>query len=276
MEVPPSFLFESMEDFKLFVTKWAKPQGSRLTVYYSKKDKNIYFVCSLSGRWKNSEPSERCTRTTNACCPFKISSSKSCAKNRSNNLWSLRTDSLPHNHTSQDMGEEHGSLSAEGQNIVAQASTLGLAPHAIAVQLSISEGRHISLRTVYNGKAADQKEKMQGNTPMEFLLRLLEESNWVHEPKFDSNGKLELLFFAHPGSVALAKRYHHVAIVDATYKTNQHNYPLLHAVSQVATNCSFSVAFCFMRDETDVSYRWAMEKLKYVFHLMGAMYNSGN
>ena len=198
MEVPPSFLFESMEDVKLFVTKWAKSHGYRLTVSSSKKDKNIYFVCSLSGRWKNSEPSERCTRTTNACCPFKISSSKSCAKNRSNNLWSLRTDSLPHNHTSQDMGEGHGGLSAEGKNIVAQASTLGLAPHAIAVQLSISEGRHISLRTVYNAKAAALREKMQGDTPMEYLLRLLEESNWVHEHKFDSKGKLELLFFAHP------------------------------------------------------------------------------
>ena len=151
MEVPPSFLFESMEEVKLFVTKWAKSHGYRLTVSSSKKDKNIYFVCSLSGRWKNSEPSERCTCTTNACCPFKISSSKSCTKNQSNNLWSLCADSLPHNLTTQDMGEEHGGLSAEGKNIVAQASTLGLAPHAIAVQLSISEGRHISLRTVSHG-----------------------------------------------------------------------------------------------------------------------------
>ena len=115
---------------------------------------------------------------------------------------------------------------------------------------------------------------MQGDTPMEYLLRLLKESNWLHEHKFDSKGKLELLFFAHPGSVALARRYHHVAIIDATYKTNQHNYPLLHAVSQVATNCSFSVAFCFMRDETDSSYRWAIEKLKSVISCLGAVYHS--
>ena len=59
---------------------------------------------------------------------------------------------------------------AEGKNIVGQASTMGLAPHAIAVQLSILEGKPISLRKVYNAKAAAQKEKMQGNTPMEYLL----------------------------------------------------------------------------------------------------------
>ena len=59
---------------------------------------------------------------------------------------------------------------AEGKNIVAQESTMGLAPHAISVHLSILEGKHISLRTVYNAKAAVQKEKMQGDTPMESLL----------------------------------------------------------------------------------------------------------
>ena len=104
----------------------------------------------------------------------------------------------------------------------------------------------------------------------------MEESNWVHKHKLDSTGKLDLLFFAHPGSLALAKRYHHVAIVNATYKTNKKNYPLLHAVSQVATNCSFLVAFCFMRDETDASYQWAIEKLKLVLFWLGAVYLCGN
>ena len=276
MDVPPKFLFNCMEDAKLFVTNWAKSHGYCLPVSSSKKNKNIYFSCLLSGQWKNAEDSQQCTRTLNACCPFKISASKSCAKNQTNDLWSLWTDTPPHNHTTEDLGEEHGGLLAEGKNIVAQASTMGLAPHAIAVQLSILEGKHISLRTVYNAKAAAQKEKMQGNTPMEYLLWLLEESNWVHKHKFDSKGKLNLLFFSHPGSLALAKRYHHVANVDATYKTNKNNYPLLPAVSQVATNCSFSVAFCFMCDETDASYQWAIEKLKLVLFWLGAVYLCGN
>lgn len=276
MDIPPKFLFETMEDVKLFVTKWAESHGYRLPVASSKKHKNIYFVCSLSGSWKHTEGSERRSRTTNACCPFKISSSKSCARNRTNNLWTLRTDTQPHNHTVHDIGPEHQGLSVEGKDIVARASALGLTPHAIAVQLSIQEGRHISLRTVYNAKAAALKEKMQGDSPMEFLLRVLKESNWIHEYEFDSNGKLQYLFFAHPGSVALAKRYHHVAIVDATYKTNQYNYPLLHAVSQVATNCSFSVAFCFMRHETDSGYLWAVEKLKSVIFWLHTIICSWN
>ena len=73
-------------------------------------------------------------------------------------------------HTTKDLGAEHGGLLAEGKNIVGQASTMGLDPHAIAAQLSILEGKHISLRTVYNAKAEAQKEKMQGDMLMEYLL----------------------------------------------------------------------------------------------------------
>ena len=124
-----------MEDAKLFVTNWKKSHGYFLPVSSSKKNKNIYFSCLLSGGWKNAEDSQQCTCTINACSTFKISASKSCAKKQTNDLWSLWTDTLPHNHTTEDLGEEHGDLLAEGKNIVAQASTMGLAPHAIDVQL---------------------------------------------------------------------------------------------------------------------------------------------
>jgi hypothetical protein len=50
--------------------------------------------------------------------------------------------------------------------------------------------------------------------------------------------------------------------VDCTYKTNLNNFPLLHVVGQTATNHSFSIGFCLMRNEKNESYSWALNKLK--------------
>jgi hypothetical protein len=66
---------------------------------------------------------------------------------------------------------------------------------------------------------------------------------------YDTDGKLLYLWFAHPGLLLLARRFHHVVNIDCTYKTNLNNYPLLHVVGQTATNHSFSIGFCLMRNK---------------------------
>jgi hypothetical protein len=135
-------------------------------------------------------------------------------------------------------------------------------PQAIARLLTSSEGKFVTNRTIYNTKQAQRAEKRAGNTPIEYLLRCLKESNWKHEDVYDTDGKLLYLWFAHPGSLLLARRFHHVVNIDCTYKTNLNNYPLLHVVGQTATNHSFSIGFCLMRNEKNEAYSWALDKLK--------------
>ena len=81
---------------------------------------------------------------------------------------------------------------------------------------------------------------------MDVLFEELKESLWVYDSKFDHKNKLELLFLAHPRSVALAQRFHHIAIMDSTYKTNAYHWPLFHVVGLTSTKKTFTVAIVFM------------------------------
>lgn len=64
----------------------------------------------------------------------------------------------------------------------------------------------------------------------------------------------------------MARTYHHVLFIDATYKTNKYKFPPLHACGMAATNLSFSIGFVFMENETEDDYNWAVEQLKSIWH----------
>ena len=200
-----------------------------MTVLSSKKDKNIYLGCSLGGkdRSKHGESCQRESRNKQIGCPFKISGHILRAKNTSPNLWHLRSLLVPHNHSVVNPNFEiiHKNLSPLGSAEVALLSSLGLEPRTIALQLSNSEGRLVSSRTIYNCKGAQAREKMQGMEPMQYLLHSVNSSNWVHHYKHNTEGNLLYLFFAHPAAIQLARRFHHVAFIDATYKTNLSSMP---------------------------------------------------
>lgn len=69
------------------------------------------------------------------------------------------------------------------------------------------------------------------------------------------------LFFAHPQSLTLAKRFPTTFIIDCTYKTNKFRMPLLHIIGINSSNKSFSIALCFMPSEKKANYVWALEQL---------------
>jgi hypothetical protein len=266
MAPPPEHSFHSLDDLKLFVHKWSSSHGYKLTVVNSKTNKNVYFGCSLRGKDRSVDKDlrKRDSRSKSIGCPFRISGHISCAQAATSRVWHLRSASIPHNHSVINPNFEviHQKLSSLGQKEVARLSLFGMEPRSIAIQLSNSEGRLVSSRTIYNCKAGQLREKMQGMEPMQYLIHAVNSSNWVHHYEHNPEGELLYLFFAHPAAIQLARRFHHIAVIDATYKTNLCNYPLLHVVGQTATNQSFSIAFCFMRSESDSAYLWAIQQLR--------------
>lgn len=50
--------------------------------------------------------------------------------------------------------------------------------------------------------------------------------------------------------------------MDATYKTNAHLMPLLRVVGVTGTHNLFTVGCCFMDNETETSYLWALKRLQ--------------
>jgi hypothetical protein len=103
---------------------------------------------------------------------------------------------------------------------------------------------------------------LDGWSPIEDLLCVLKETNWSYDVKVKDDGLVQKLFFAHPGSIHLARINHHMALLDATYKTNRYQLPLLHVIGQSVSNRLFSIAFCFLAREDRESYIWAIKNLK--------------
>jgi hypothetical protein len=64
--------------------------------------------------------------------------------------------------------------------------------------------------------------------------------------------------FAHPESIQYANRYNRVFVLDCTYRTNRYGMPLLHIIGVSPSNTTFSIAFCFMQNEQEESYQWAL------------------
>ena len=65
--------------------------------------------------------------------------------------------------------------------------------------------------------------------------------------------------FAHPESIKYANKYNRVFVLDCTYKTNRYGMPLLHIIGVSPSNSTFSIAFCFMQNEQEESYIWALK-----------------
>ena len=80
----------------------------------------------------------------------------------------------------------------------------GISARQVLTSLN-QESDNVLLTSVdlYNFKRKMLCEKFRGQTSMEFLLEKLStsQSNWIHSTFVASDGTLEGLFFAHPGSV---------------------------------------------------------------------------
>ena len=72
-------------------------------------------------------------------------------------------------------------------------------------------------------------------------------------------------FFCHSLSVKLLTNHHFILFLDCTYKTNKYRMPLLHIAGITGANKSFSVAFCFLAEETQDYYNWALQTLLTIF-----------
>ena len=71
---------------------------------------------------------------------------------------------------------------------------------------------------------------------------------------------LESLFMAHPSSISLAQRFHHIAILDSTYKT-KYSLPLLQIVGITSSQKTFTVGLALLAREVDSYSMWALECL---------------
>jgi hypothetical protein len=197
---------------------------------------------------------------------FRLKGSVPTSKRVTSKLWTLGIINVNHNHDPSpgaSLHPVHRQLIPDQYKEVRKLSKSNLPASQILLQLRTSNNKIFATnRTITNALQKIRREDLAGRTPIEALLCVLQETNWTWDVKVNQSGKIQNLFFAHPGSIHLAQINHHVALLDATYKTNQYGIPLLHIIGQAASNQSFSVAFCFLTYEDEANYLWAVNNLK--------------
>ncbi|POW05451.1 hypothetical protein PSTT_09688 [Puccinia striiformis] len=268
MEPPPVTRFMTKETLLRFCQLWAKTHCYAISKSHSAAEKNVYIRCDRGGIYegKKTNRSGRKTASSKTNCPFKLKGSIPTSKKIMNKTWTLEVCEGTHNHGPSPGASSHAAhrqLQPEQVTELRGLFKSNVKPAQMLLQLRTSDDQTLATnKTITNMLQKFRREDLDGKTPVEALVHVLKETNWLWEVKVNNSGQIQNLFFAHPGSIHLARINHHVALLDATYKTNRYKIPLLHVIGQAASNRSFSIAFCFLTYEDDENYLWAVQVLK--------------
>jgi hypothetical protein len=99
---------------------------------------------------------------------------------------------------------------------------------------------------------------LNGRSSIETLLDDLSTPEWVFAVRKDADNRVQSLFFAHKKQIELLLANPDVLLMDCTYRTNKYRLPLLHILGCTNLQTFFSAGFCFLRNETQVDYHWAL------------------
>ena len=144
----------------------------------------------------------------------------------------------------------------------------GLKPAAILEALKKThpeESILATITTIYSARKKAQQQLLDGCSPIVHLNKTLAKSDFATFTKVDLDGELKALFFCHSLSIKLLSTYHYILLLDCMYKPNKYKMPLLHIAGKTGASKSFSVAFCFLAEETQEYYQWALNCLLSVF-----------
>ncbi|XP_077246720.1 uncharacterized protein LOC143886562 [Tasmannia lanceolata] len=258
---PPLRRFQSREELLDHVRTFAKTQGYIITIKKSEKDRKVTLGCYRGGyyRKKKNKPDnlQRRKHSSRAInCPFKMQGRK-----MKNGSWILKLRNREHNHeASKEISENpfNHRFSEEEVSQIKDMIASGLQPRQMFSTLSQSNPK-VSLRDVYKIKDKIRLENLSGRTPIQALLDELSNGGFQCNLKYDGEGCLTHLFFAHPNSIAMSKSYSNVFLMDCGCKTNRYKRTLLDVVGITSFNTSFYSCFALLGKEEEEDYIWALE-----------------
>jgi malonate-semialdehyde dehydrogenase (acetylating)/methylmalonate-semialdehyde dehydrogenase len=211
-----------MDDLFGFCQAWAKNHGYAIAKSNSHPGKNIYIKCDRSGHFRGSimNNSGCKTATTKINCPFHVKGSVPTSKKITSKLWTMEVLNGTHNHEPSDGASSHAAhkrLLPEQFEEIRKLSQANIKPAQILLQLCTSDNKtYATNKTISNALQKIHRNDLAGRKPIEALLCILKESNWIFDVKVNSSGAVLNLFFAHPGAIHLTRINHHIALLDST------------------------------------------------------------
>lgn len=136
-----------------------------------------------------------------------------------------------HNHDLYDDVDMHttaGRLAEEQREERLRLERTGVKPKArLAVLRQQYEGFTDVQRDLYNEKQKAWRQFLNGRSPLQALLDVVEANNYRFEYQRDGSGHISHLMLANPKYLKLARAFHNVILLDCTYKTKKYSLPLL-------------------------------------------------
>ena len=228
---------------------------------YSDQVRTIYLKCDRGGEPKstNSKNLSAASRKTN--CPFEIRTHFS----KKSLNWAVKIHNPHHNH---DPSLHPAAHSMHRRLSTQQIETLqNLRINGVNTKEAVSYLHQqipdclASRDTIYNANNKHRRNILAGRKPIEVLIEYFKQEDFSVTSNSTEDGRLDNFFLVHPKSIELLKNYHHIFVMDCTYKTNSSLWPLFHLVSMTPFGKTFSVCFGFMENETIPSYIWMLQKL---------------
>ncbi len=260
--------YPSYASAKKDILNHARGEGYGVAEKWSKKDKKtgeirkVWIHCDKSGK-PRAFGAIRKTSTRKTDCPFELTVTRTPLQD-----WTVQVIQGAHNHEASSITAQHP----------CHQKRTGLEKAAIkSLTASNADTKHIWLnireqnpdsavlaQDIQNERATLRREALNGDTPIVALGKMLEkDDDWAYSIAYNHETKaVNRLFFAHAAAIALARTWPEVLLVDATYWTNYYNLPLLHFLGRLPTGKNFTVAFCFISDENERMFSWALRMLK--------------
>ena len=258
---PPDHLFTSYEEAYNalkshgmqhgygFVLKESKPYKSEVKTRY-------YYRCDRFKKYE-SKAIKLSTSTHSTGCPFKLIIFKT-----NNDQWKLEVRDKEHNHTRSLNASAHNvyrQRTPAQKDIIESMTHSGARPMQIMAAIQREDpDTLVSATDIRSERKAIRERYLDGRSPIEALLDDLSRPDWVFTVKKDVDNRIQYLFFAHRKQIELLLANPDVLLMDCTYRTNKYKLPLLHILGCTNLQTFFSAGFCFLRNETQADYHWAI------------------
>ncbi|KAI9917081.1 hypothetical protein PsorP6_016852 [Peronosclerospora sorghi] len=206
---------------------------------------------------KRGEGVKRKTGTRMTECPFEVQIKRLLTVG-----WQVCIVEASHNH-----GTSHPSAFAqfrrpneEEKALIRSLHASGSAPcFIIAALVKRNPECLMSLRNVYNEVARIRKERLGSLSPIEALIIELEDDKWDSHYTTDH---LNFLFFAPHEAIELAQSCPDVLFINATYRTNRYNMPLIHFLAVMSIGKTFRIAMFFVASKSEPMYLLSVAKFR--------------
>ena len=280
--LPPEDEYESRSSLFKSINAWAEPRGYAFTTAKSTKERSgkqtITYACDRYSRPPSDAlDRQRKTTTRGTGCPFSVLAKESLDKK----IWTVRHRQDPrfavHNHAPSQHPSAHPAhrrFTDEAATLLMNLTNAGIVPRDARSYLRQHSDCTATQKDIYNRIAMVRREMFAGQSSIHALANDLDEEGFWSRMRFDPNGRVTAVLFAHPDSLQFVQGYPDILLLDCTYKTNKYRMPLLDMIGVDACQRSFCIAFAFLSGEAEEDYSWALERLRSLYETCKARFPS--